>query len=157
MTKTAYIASSWFNDEQTAHMNNGVAAIKANATVDFDNSYLPLSHQYKNLDTMKNPELISDTEWQLATFNGDVQGINNTDLVIALYDPKQENSDPGVLWEVGYAYGIRKPVILVLPDDNETPLNLMPAIGATAIIHMKDLKDYNFNFPNYDVYQGMVY
>ena len=157
MTKTAYIASSWFNPEQTAHMNAGVAAIKANPTVDMENSYLPLSHQYKNLDTMEHPERLSDSEWQMATFNGDVQGINNTDLVIAMYDPQLKNSDPGVLWEVGYAYGIRKPVILVLPDDNETPVNLMPAIGVTAVIKMADLASYNFNFPNYEVYQGKAF
>ncbi|KRM87738.1 nucleoside 2-deoxyribosyltransferase [Lacticaseibacillus thailandensis] len=157
MTKTAYIASSWFNPEQTALMNAGVAALKQNTTVDMDNSYLPLAHQYKGLDTTEHPELLSDTEWQMATFNGDVQGINNTDLVIALYDPKLENSDPGVLWEIGYAYGIRKPVILVLPDGNEMPINLMPAIGVTAVINVADLTDYNFNFPNYVVYQGKAY
>jgi nucleoside deoxyribosyltransferase len=106
---------------------------------------------------MEHPELLSDSEWQMATFNGDVQGINNTDLVIAMYDPQLKNSDPGVLWEVGYAYGIRKPVILVLPDDNETPVNLMPAIGVTAVIKMADLASYNFNFPNYEVYQGKAF
>lgn len=157
MTRTAYIASSWFNAEQTALMNAGVAALKANKTIDLDSSYLPLSHQYKNMNTNEHPELLSDTEWQLATFNGDVQGINNTDLVIALYDPKEANSDPGVLWETGYAYAIHKAVVIVLPDDNTIPLNLMPAIGATAVIHVKDLADYNFNFPDYDVYQGQVY
>lgn len=155
--KVAYFGESWFNPAQEALRLKGTEAMKANPTIDWDNSFVPIDHQYKGLLVSENPELLADKEWQLATFNADVQGMNNSDIVVAMYDPKMENSDPGVVWELGYAYGLHKAVYVVLPDEVEEDMNLMPAMGATQIMKVSDLATFDFNKGVYAIFDGAVY
>ena len=156
-TKTAYLANSWFNDEQNAFREAGMSAIKKNKTLDWENSYRPIEHQFRGLNTMEHPELLSDSLWQVATWNGDITAVENADITIGLYDPKPENSDVGVIYEIAYAKAIRKPVYLVLPDDCKESLNLMPAIGVTRVLHLKDLTTFNFNDYSYELTDLEVY
>ena len=48
-TKTVYFCAGWFTDNQNKAYKNAMAAIKENPTVDVENSYVPLEHQYKGL------------------------------------------------------------------------------------------------------------
>lgn len=155
--KTAYIASSWFNPAQVAMLDTACTKLQANPTLDWDNSFMPKNHTYKDWTLSTHPEMLADPEWQLATFNADVAGINASDLVVAIYDPALANSDPGVLWELGYAYGCHKPVVLVLPDTLTRDLNLMPAMGATVVLPLAQLADYNFARLQYQPFSGKVY
>lgn len=159
MTKknTVYMAESWFNDEQNALRDAGMKAMKKNPTIDWEHSYRPIEHQYKGMLVTEHPEILSDKEWQMATFRGDVQAMDAMDITVALFDPKMENADPGVVWELGYVYGLRKPVFVVLPDDCGICLNLMPAMGATRTLRVKDLATFDFNDKGFSVYDGAVY
>ncbi|MCI1985131.1 MAG: nucleoside 2-deoxyribosyltransferase [Lactobacillus sp.] len=155
--KTAYIASSWFNPDQVAFLDAASAQLQANPTLDWANSFRPKDHTYKDWTPATHPDMLANSEWQLATFNADVAGINASDLVVAIYDPTPANSDPGVLWELGYAYGCHKPVILVLPDTLTRDLNLMPAMGATVVLRQADLATFNFARLHYQPFSGKVY
>lgn len=53
-------------------------------------------------------------EWGKRTFEHDVQLINNADAVIAI--DWGMYSDVGTAWEIGYAYGMCKPILVVVPD-----------------------------------------
>lgn len=154
---TVYMAESWFNDEQNALREAGMKAMKQNPTIDWENSFRPIEHQYKGWKITDHPDMLNNSEWQLATFRSDVQAMDAMDITIALYDPKMENSDPGVVWELGYVFGLKKPAFLVLPDDCDTPLNLMPALGATRVLHVSDLGTFNFNDKAFIVTKGEVY
>ena len=156
--KTIYFASGWFNDTQCKLMADGRKALIANPTVDFDNSYVPLEHQYKDLKVELNPELMQDQEWQAGTYLGDVSGISGTDLVVAFIDP--DEVDPGTTFEMGYGMGIHKPVVVVIPDKLEgeaTELNLMVAKGCTQVITMSELATFNFNLIPAKPYLGKVF
>lgn len=156
-TQTVYMANSWFNDEQERQRKLGMEAMKNNKSIDYENSFRPLEHQYKGWSINDNPDLLKNAEWQRATFDSDVRAIDAADIIIAIYDPKRENSDPGVLWEMGYGFAKGKPVFIVVPDNNTIPLNLMPALSANNVISMSDLKDYNFNDKAIVPYDGHVY
>jgi nucleoside 2-deoxyribosyltransferase len=47
-------------------------------------------------------------------FAADVSGIDSADVLVAIMDGP--DPDSGTAWEVGYAYGIRKPIVLVRTD-----------------------------------------
>ena len=46
-SKTVYFCAGWFTDKQNKAYEDAMNAIKANPTVDVENSYVPLQHQYK--------------------------------------------------------------------------------------------------------------
>ena len=153
----AYQACSWFNDEQVKHMNDVYRETKKNKTVDWDISFRPLEHQYNNLDVVAHPEVMEDVEWQVQTFRGDVAGYTGAEVGIMAYDPKPENEDPGVCFELAAMLTLGKPVVAVIPDDCTTPFNLMPAIGLTDIIKVSELADYDFNNILQGTYHGKIY
>jgi nucleoside 2-deoxyribosyltransferase len=47
-------------------------------------------------------------------FAADVGGIDRADVLVAIMDGP--DPDPGTAWEVGYAFGTKKPVVLVRTD-----------------------------------------
>lgn len=54
---------------------------------------------------------------------GNIEGIRNADLVIILYDYR----DTGTLWEAGFSYASKKPIIYFAEHLNGRPFNLMLA------------------------------
>ena len=77
-TKTVYFCAGWFTDNQNKAYKNAMEAIKENPTVDVENSYVPLEHQYKGLRVDEHPELLEDREWATATYNGDRVGVSTS-------------------------------------------------------------------------------
>ena len=156
-SKSLYMACAWFNDEQIAFMKAGYDKLKQNATVAWDSSYRPLDHQYKGINVEEHPEYLHDVEWSSRTFLSDVGGMNMADVGVFLFNPK--SPDIGMGFEIGYFYAIHKPLIIVVPDEeyDKEPINLMPALGATAVIKLSDLSNYDFNAPFQDTYTDAVY
>ena len=73
-------------------------------------------------------------------FQGDVNGINWADIVVANMDGA--DPDSGTCWECGYAYGRKKPVILYRTDIREErepfgPYNLMLHRAANTVINLQ--------------------
>ena len=90
-------------------------------------------------------------KWQNLTFRSDVAGIQNSDLVLATLTT---NQDTGTIWEMGYAYGIHKPVILYNTTDS---LNLMPVWGTLHFVKAVDeIEKLNFNVLPSSIWDGGV-
>ena len=59
-------------------------------------------------------ENISNLEWGKMVFEYDINKIKQSQLVVAIYDTQY--SDSGTAWELGYAYALGIPVILLCTD-----------------------------------------
>lgn len=156
VAKTVYFAAGWFTDKQNKAYKLAMDAIEKNPTIDRENSYVPLEHQYKGLRVDEHPELLEDKEWATATFNGDCLGIKSSDIFLCTYIPDEEDIGCGV--ELGLAKSLGKYIVLVIPDeDYGKPINLMSWGVADTAIKMSDLEDFDFNKPEYSFYEGAVY
>ncbi|WEV39689.1 nucleoside 2-deoxyribosyltransferase [Lactobacillus sp. ESL0681] len=155
-TKTVYFGAGWFNEKQNDAYQAAMQALKANPTIDLENSYVPLDNQYKGINVAEHPEYLHDREWATATYNGDLVGIKSSDVVLGVYLPDEE--DPGLAMEMGYAVGQGKYILLVMPDeDYGKPINLMSWGACDNAIKISELKDFDFNKPRYNFYDGAVY
>ncbi len=154
--RTVYFAAGWFTPKQNIAYTTAMEAIKANPTIDEENSYVPLENQYKGLRVDEHPELLEDKEWQTATFNGDCVGIKSSDIFLCTYLPDEEDIGCGV--ELGLAKRLGKYIVLVIPDeDYGKPINLMSWGVADTIIKLSELPKFNFNKMSFDFYEGSVY
>lgn len=151
-----YCACSWFTDSQKIHMDKVYEDLMVNPTVDWENSYRPLDHQYKGMDISSNPEFLNDeyqrTSWICTTYNNDISGIKNSDIGVFAYVPGQNTIDDGMAFELGYMTAIGKPCVVVIPDNKEhEPMNLMIAEGATQVVTLSEFRNMNltkvFNKP----------
>lgn len=155
-TKTVYFGAGWFNDKQTDAYKKAMKALDENPTIDLKNSYIPLENQYKGIDVGKHPEHLRDREWATATYRGDLTGIKTSDVTIGVYLPEEE--DVGLGMELGYASSQGKYILLVIPDeDYGKAINLMSWGVCDNAIKISELKDFDFNKPRFDFYDGGVY
>ena len=155
-SKTVYFCAGWFTDKQNKAYEDAMNAIKDNPTVDVENSYVPLQHQYKGLRVDEHPELLQDREWSTATYNGDRVGVSTSDMLLAVYIPEEEDVGMGV--ELGMARALGKYIMVVIPDEDfGKPINLMSWGIVDNFIKMSELPNYDFNKPSYNFYGGGVY
>ena len=155
-SKTIYFCAGWFTDKQNKAYQAAMTAIKQNPTIDVENSYVPLQHQYKNIRVDEHPEYLHDKEWATATFKGDCLGVTTTDATLAVYIPDEE--DVGMGTEIAWAKAHGKYVLLVIPDEEwGKSINLMSWGFADNAIKMSELASFNFNQPSFNFYEGAVY
>ena len=151
-----YFACSWFSPAETEFMKKGQDALSQNPTVDWDNTFRPLDHQYQNIDVTKHPEKMKDPEWQIGTFRNDLLGIDRADVVCGMFLPQKPDS--GMAFEYGYAYANRKPIVSVIPDDMVAPeINLMLIPSVTHYVHLSDLATFNFNNLEFELFPATAY
>lgn len=155
-TKTVYFGAGWFNDQQNQAYQAAMAALKANPTVDLENSYVPLQNQYKGIRVDEHPEYLHDLEWADATYHNDLVGIKTSDVMLGVYLPNSE--DVGLGMELGYALSQGKYILLVIPDElYGQSINLMSWGVCDSAIKMSELANFDFNHPRYQFYDGAVY
>lgn len=104
-----YLASPFFNEEQIKRENEVKNLLRANGY----EVYAPMEHGVVGS--------LADHGTVKATFDSNVQAINESRKVIAITDGK----DMGTIWEAGYAYGINKPVVYVALTLGDKPFNIM--------------------------------
>ena len=155
-SKTVYFCAGWFTDKQNKAYEDAMNAIKDNPTVDVENSYVPLQHQYKGLRVDEHPAILQDREWSTATYNGDRVGVSTSDMLLAVYIPEEEDVGMGV--ELGMARALGKYIMVVIPDEDfGKPINLMSWGIADNFIKMSELPNYELNKPSYNFYDCGVY
>ena len=121
-----------------------------------ENSYVPLENQYKDIRVDEHPEYLHDIEWASATYHNDLIGIKSSDIMLGVYLPEEE--DVGLGMELGYALSQGKYILLVIPDeDYGKPINLMSWGVCDNAIKISELKDFDFNKPRFNFYDGAVY
>lgn len=154
--KTCYFCCGWFDENQRKAYKEAYQALLENDTIDMEHSYVPLEHQYKGIRVDEHPEYLRDKEWATATARGDLVGIKNSDVCVAIYLPHQE--DVGQGFELGVAYQLGKYNLLVIPDEQHgEQINLMSWLAADKVIKLSELKDFDFNNLEFDFYDGSVY
>jgi len=86
--------------------------------------FVPMDHFIPDGDKMSN------RDWAKAVFEMDTTALENSDVLVAVYD--KHYSDSGTAWELGYAYGLGIPVILLCTDLNADN-SIMPVIAANTV------------------------
>lgn len=148
MTKNIYLAAGWFSPTQEELKAEQKQKLEKNKTVGA--VYNPLEFQ--------SPEVFGTLEWKTETFNADVVAIQNSDVVVAALT---EDADSGTIWEIGYAIGIGKPVVL-FTDANKTNLMLAQSIqlfvtkDKSLVNHSVDLDKIDFDHMPTNLWVGEV-
>lgn len=129
--KKVYLASPFFNEKEVEHMEKVRDVLRMKGL----DVFVPNEHQ--------NPQFeFGSIEWRKATFESDVQGILNADIVVAVIN-QGNYDDSGTAWEIGFAFAKGIPV-LVVNVTGET-INLMIADSLHALITSYEaLEDYDF-------------
>lgn len=151
--RNIYLAAPFFDDQQIARRDKMVELLNANPTV--NNVFIPGQHEE---DTVFE---FGTLEWQVATFKLDINQIDVNDVVVGILDYEvKDTSDPGTIWELGYASASKMPTIGVQFSDSNK-LNLMLARSLTAFFNgeadIEKIKDYDFDllqtrFSDYQVF-----
>lgn len=125
-----YLASPFFNDKEISYMEQ-VRDILRDKGLDV---FVPMEHQ--------NPQFeFGSMDWRKATFKGDVDGIENCDVLVVILDGNY--MDSGSAYEVGMAYQMSKKIVVVNPEGKS--VNLMIAQSLHAIVDIEGLKAYDFD------------
>ena len=109
--KKIYLASPWFNDEQEERQERIYQLL------------LSLGFEVFNPKLESLIDLTSSQDHMSQTLIGNLRGIEDADLVVALVNKPY---DSGTVWEAGYAHG-RTPVVYYVENLNGAPFNLMLA------------------------------
>ena len=116
-----YLASPFFNDEQIKREETIKKTLRGYGfTV-----YAPREHGI--VGSLASHESVT------ATFNSNVDAINNSRMIIAITDGK----DMGTIWEAGYAYGNNIPIVYYAETLGNNPFNIMLSESGVGIF-----KDY---------------
>lgn len=136
-----YLASPFFNDKELEILSQIEEILESKGLIVFK----PKDNQFDILEKGSN-------SWSLATFNNDKKFIDWSDIVVAVYHGAY--SDSGTSWEIGYAYGTQKPVIVVQVGETS---NLMIHEGSHANVTIEELKTYDFNLMPSKEYKGKMF
>lgn len=116
-----YLASPFFNDEQIKREETIKKTLRGYGfTV-----YAPREHGI--VGSLASQEAVT------STFNSNVEAIDNSKMVLAITDGK----DMGTIWEAGYAYGNKIPIVYYAETLGNNPFNIMLSESGVGIF-----KDY---------------
>lgn len=151
--RNIYLAGGWWGEYQPELLVKAYESLLANPTV--SHIHVPLLHQYGG-NAFVDGKFEPDYEWASMTYKADLRGIDNTDLVVALFPV--EDQDSGSAVEVGYAVASHKPVVGVFQGDAyENPINLMVSMSADASIKTpEELQSFNFLDIEPNMYEGRL-
>lgn len=142
--KKVYLASPFFNDAEIGRMEKVKHILRAKGLEVF----APFEHQNEHLE-------FGSKEWRKATFEGDVNGIEEADVVVAIIS-NGNYSDSGTAWEVGYGVAKGKPIVVVNLSGKE--INLMIADSLHAYISsFEGLEAYDFEKTEKKLYIDYVW
>ena len=142
--KKVYLASPFFNDAEIERMEKVKHILRAKGLEVF----APFEHQNKHLE-------FGSREWRKATFEGDVNGIEEADVVVAIVS-NGNYSDSGTAWEVGYGVAKGKTIVVVNLSGKE--INLMIADSLHAYISsFEELEAYDFENTEKKLYTDYVW
>ena len=143
--KKIYLAGGWFTPEQ-------------------DEQHTRIYNLIKDKFDVFNPRI--EGEIDSGTSNdkmssiliGNIEGIKNADLTVVLYDYR----DTGTIWEAGFSYASKKPIIYFAEHLNGRPFNLMLAKTGRFAANEQDLikllnDESSWTFKNvYDDFKGVI-
>ena len=128
MKTKVYIAGPFFKEGERERIEQLRNMFSSDPYYEDFEFFYPMDHFIKGGEKMDN------FDWATAVFDMDTKALEDSDIVVAIYD--KHYSDSGTAWELGYAYGLGIPVLLLCTDlsaDN----SIMPILAATRL--------YDFN------------
>ena len=141
-----FIASPFFNQEQIDRVQRLENALMRNPYV--MDIFSARFHQFEQLK-------FGSKEWRRATFHNDLKFLRRADVVVAVHDFEGSNVDSGTAFEIGYAYAMQKPIILI--NEKGSTINLMLSDSLHAYLkRVEDVASYNFLQMPYIPYEGKV-
>lgn len=114
-----YLASGWFNNNQKEKMETVLDALREQGF----SVFAPCESEF---NLRQNDRMDRESAKQI--FADDINGINNSKIMLAIYD----ECDSGTMMEVGYAYGIKKDVVII---NTESFMNLMVSVPIKGVYH----------------------
>lgn len=103
-----YLASPFFTPEQRQYVRETAQRLRGSGI----SVYVPMEHSIK--DAWEKPNY----QWSAEVFAEDVKAIREADRVIAITYGMSD--DAGTSWEVGFSYGIGKPITVIAVNENTT-------------------------------------
>lgn len=151
--RSIYLAGGWWGEYQPELLVKAYESLLNNPTV--GHIHVPLLHQYGG-NAFVDGKFEPDYEWATMTYKADLRGIDNSDLIVALFPV--EDQDIGTATEVGYAVASHKPVVGVFQGDAyKNPINLMVSMSADASVKTpEELKSFNFLDIEPNMYEGRL-
>lgn len=143
--KKIYYASGWFSPEQ-------------------EEEHTRIYNVIKNKYDVFNPRISGEVETSITNDKmvnillGNLNALNECQLAVVITDRK----DMGTIWEAGYAYGMKKPIIYYCETLGDKPFNLMLAKTGLVARNEKELlallkDDASWQFHNYrEQYKGEI-
>lgn len=119
-----YLAGPFFDDGERERIEKVRTYFSTGERKDNYELFVPMDH------FIPDGEKMSNMDWAKAVFKMDTEALENADLLVAVYD--KHYSDSGTAWELGYAYGLGIPVIL-LCTDLEADNSIMPIVAADTV------------------------
>lgn len=99
-----YLASPLFNGKQKTRIQEVVSYLRKKG----NDVFSPMEFEVEDAWG------ISNKEWAKQVFDHDVKGLEESDVVVAIYEGM--NSDTGTCWEIGYAAAKGKDIIVLSTD-----------------------------------------
>ena len=143
MTKV-YIASPFFNEKEVSYVEQVEKILESKGL----NIFSPMRNQMDTDYGMQE----GSREWSICTFMNDVKYLKWCDIVVGIYHGNY--SDSGTAWELGYAYAMDKPVVLIQVGGDS---NLMVHEGSHVSLTIDELKDYDFSLMQSNFYTGKMF
>lgn len=138
-----YVAGPFFKPGERERLEQLRKLFKEDSFFDNYELFFPMDH------FIPDGEKMSNLEWGKAVFKMDTQALEQADIVVAVYD--KHYSDSGTAWELGYAYGLGIPVILLCTDLNADN-SIMPICAARKIYDFqKFIEGEYWDFDEFDV------
>ncbi|MDA1509624.1 nucleoside 2-deoxyribosyltransferase [Bacillus cereus] len=139
--KRVYLASPFFNEREIDLVERVEKILSEKGLQVFS----PMRNQMEGLTA-------GSRHWSIETFRNDVKFIDWSEVVVAIYDGNY--SDSGTAWELGYAFGTNKPVIVVHVGNDS---NLMVHESAHANIDLLALPNFDFDKLPSSFYNGKMF
>lgn len=139
-----YLASPFFNNEE----KHEIDIVKQVEKILKSKGLTVFSPRLNQMDHLEP----GTRQWSIETFTNDKKFIDWAEVIVGVYHGNY--SDSGTAWELGYAYGTNKPIIVVHVGNDS---NLMVHEGAHANITLSELEDYDFEKMPSSFYDGDMF
>ncbi|MGF2128605.1 nucleoside 2-deoxyribosyltransferase [Lactococcus lactis] len=135
-----YLAGPFFSEKQIQKVEQLEKALLDNKTV--SSIFSPMRCQ--------RPEELAEEiedftpEWAKITMENDVKEVEAADIIIAIVDFDDEDTDSGTAWELGYAIAQEKPTYLIRFEET-VPTNIMLTERNRAFFtEINQIRNYDF-------------
>ncbi|MCA1054201.1 nucleoside 2-deoxyribosyltransferase [Rossellomorea aquimaris] len=130
-----FIASPFFSEEQVDRVQRLENALMQNPYV--SEIFSARFHQFPHLE-------FGSKEWRRTVFRNDLRNLRRADVLVGIRDFEGKYVDSGTSFEIGYAYAMQKPILLI--NEKNATMNLMLSDSLHAYFtRVEDVASYDFH------------